>query len=553
MKRNKHLLLWSSAGVLILLFVAAGQENFAKEWRHLQGRVAADSTDGFNVQLRQIVVPQLRITDRCITCHVGMAAGETGISGDKVLGAHPNVVHDVAEYGCTTCHGGQGRATEKDDAHGTVHHWPEPMIPARYAEAGCGSCHTHIEVPNYDTLKRGAKLVERFDCLACHALEGRGGTLRPGGAAGVTSPDLSIVGMTGYRGDWYAHHLREHRAGDDSAWATSFGEIAPDELEAIESLLASRVGAPRLVEAKALFHSSGCRGCHKIGGVGGDDGPDLTLAGQRDPGLTDFSHVPEGRSLAGWFAEHFRAPSTVVPGSLMPALGLTEDEIDLLTLYMFSLRRSDVPEAYWPKDRIRATRFDESEFSRDPATLFGTFCAACHGPAGEGMRYAGMAAFPAIGSRGFLELASDEFIVETIQRGRPGRRMPAWGGAGSTLTGDEVRELVAHLRTLGGGVEASPAQSIDLSGVDAVSGASLYGAHCASCHGKTGEGAEGPALSNKVFVETASDWYIAETVLRGRPGTSMEGFATPSTTRPTLTRDDAISIVAHIRSWEEKR
>jgi len=551
MKRNKHLLLWSSIGVLALLVVAAGQENFGKEWRRLQTRAASHGGEDFQVQLRQVVIPQLGVTDRCISCHVGMAAGERGVPGDRVLGAHPNVVHDVTELGCTTCHGGQGRATEADDAHGTVHHWPEPMIPARYSQAGCGSCHTHIAVPSYDTLLLGAKLVERYDCFSCHAIDGRGGTLRPGGAAGIVSPDLSIVGETGYRSDWYAHHVTELERGN-APWMVLFGRIQPDELAAIEALLSSRVGAPRLVEAKALFHSLGCRGCHKIGGVGGDDGPDLTLAGQRDPGQTDFTHVRE-RSLAAWFAEHFRAPATVVPGSLMPAFGLSEDQIDLLTLYMLSLRRSEVPEAYWPKDRIRATRFGESEFSRDPATLFGTFCAACHGSIGQGMRYAGMAAFPAIGSRGFLELASNEFITDTIRRGRPGRRMPAWGGAGAMLTDEEIAGLADYLRARAGGVEAQPPAAVELSGVDEVRGASLYASNCASCHGKAGEGAEGPSLANPVFLSTASDWYIQQTILRGRAGTSMEGFATPSTTRPTLTERDATAIVAHIRNWEEPR
>lgn len=553
MKRYKHLLLWSSAGVLALLLVAAGEENFGKEWRHLQTKAGSHSPEGLAVQLRQVVVPQLGVTDRCITCHVGMAPGEKGVPGDKALGPHKPVVHDVAEFGCTTCHGGQGRATEKDDAHGTVHHWPEPMIPARYAEAGCGSCHTHIEVPGYAQLLRGAKAVERYDCFSCHAIDGRGGVLRPGGASGLTSPDLSIAGAKGYRADWYAHHLAERDKGDQPSWTRSFGSIAPEELEAIEAYLGSRVGAPRLVEAKALFHNLGCRGCHSIGGIGGDDGPDLTLVGMRDPGQTNFSHVPEGRSLAAWFAEHFRAPATVVPGSLMPALGLTEEQIDLLTLYMLSLRRSDVPEAYWPKDRIRATRFGESEFSRDPETLYGTFCAACHGSKGQGMRYASMAAFPAIGSEGFLRLASDELITETIRRGRPGRRMPAWGGPGGTLSDEEIAALAAHLREMAGDVRQETPGTIDLSGADVARGSTLYAAHCAGCHGKAGEGAEGPSLASPVFLELASDWFVVETILRGRPGTSMEGFATPSTTRPMLTRDDAIAIAAHIRNWEETK
>ncbi|MBK8302957.1 MAG: hypothetical protein IPK98_05990 [Chloracidobacterium sp.] len=73
------------------------------------------------MRLRQIVNPQLKVTDRCVTCHVGMASGEQITTDQKVGAAHKPVVHSPTEIGCTTCHGGQGQATEKDDAHGNVH------------------------------------------------------------------------------------------------------------------------------------------------------------------------------------------------------------------------------------------------------------------------------------------------------------------------------------------------------------------------------------------------------------------------------------------------
>ena len=113
--------------------------------------------------------------------------------------------------------------------------------------------------------------------------------------------------------------------------------------------------------------------------MGGDDGPDLTAEGNKDPGQLNFAQIGGERTLANWLEEHFRAPASVVPGSHMPELGLTEQQIDQLTFYMLSLRGRNLQEALWPKDRIRAERFGEREFATDGATLYGTFCAACHG------------------------------------------------------------------------------------------------------------------------------------------------------------------------------
>ncbi len=554
-RANKHLLLWSSLATLVALGWAAYRENALQEWRVVQRdykrHLPAANAAEFKVQLRQIVVPNLHAADRCVSCHVGMAPGETGVAGNALFAHHPNVFHDPGEFGCTVCHGGQGRATERAAAHGDVPNWPQPMIPRHYAAAGCGGCHTHLEVPRLAALEHGKNLVERNDCLACHKLDGRGGTTRPGGAGGMEGPDLSRVGAAGFDRDWYPHHLARRDTSRVRAWRTSFAEIAPEDRDAIEALLVSRVGAAGLVEAKAVFHSRGCRGCHKVGGVGGDDGPDLTRIGEMDPGQRNFTHVEGAHTVANWLAEHFRKPAVVVAGSAMPEFGLTEKDIDALVFYMLSLRRSNLPEAYWPKDRVRAERFGAREFSADGATLFGTFCAACHGSNGEGMRYPGMVAFPAIGNPDFLGIASDAFLKATITHGRRPRRMPAWGESEGGLRPAEIDFVVAYVRSLGGGAspldDGKPARWV---AGDARIGAALYAASCSACHGKNGEGGEGTALANPTLLRNATDTYLVETIRRGRRGSSMLGFGTGSVTRRALAQSEIEAIVAHIRSWE---
>ncbi len=550
MNRNKYLLLTASAGTLALLVVAAAEENLLKPWRRIQ-QSASTNGSPVEVRLRQVVVPGLRTADRCVSCHLGMAPGESGLTGPRVTAAHKPVGHDPADFGCTVCHGGQGYATEQADAHGEVESWPAPMIPLRYAYAGCGSCHTHLRVTNTAALERGRNLFQSLDCLACHKLDGRGGTVRIGGVGGMEGPDLSRVGATGYDAGWYEQHLKKSRAAGAGVWQSSFGAIEEPARASLALFLASRVGAPGLVEAKALFHTLGCRGCHKVNAVGGDDGPDLTRVGERDPGRTDFTHVPGAPVLANWFAEHFRHPARVVPDSAMPAFGLSEEEVDALTFYMLSLRHSAFPEAYWPKDRIRAERFGEREFATDGATLYGTFCAACHGLHGEGRRYPGMPVFPAVGNPDFLAVASDEFLTATIRHGRPGRRMPAWGEKEGGLRPEEIQAVVGQLRAWGGVVpEPDPKPSRWVT-ADAATGKRLFTAYCAGCHGAEGRGGEALALNNQGLLAGATDTYLARTISRGRRGTAMEGYAKPSTVHPTLAPGDIESIVSYIRSWEK--
>lgn len=423
------------------------------------------------------------------------------------------------------------------------------MIPGARSDAGCGACHTHLAVPNHAEFARGKSLFERFDCLACHAVDGRGGTLRPGQTL-VAGPDLSLAGASGFDAGWYTRHIAHRDSVAAGPWRTSMSEIVESDRAALLVFLRSRVGAPGLIEAKTVFHSLGCRGCHKVNGVGGDDGPDLTRAGERDPGQLDFSHVPGERSLANWFAEHFRAPAAVVPGSAMPVLGLSEENIYALTTYMLSLRRSDLPEAFWPEDRIRAERFGAREFATDGATLYGTFCAACHGQRGEGMRYAGTHPFPAIGNPDFLALASDSFVTATVRHGRPGRRMPAWGEGAGGLRPEEITAVVAYVREMGGvpaPVETRPARWVS---ADPAAGDRLFAANCARCHGAEGQGGEGSMLNNPVLLASATDTYLVETIRRGRRETTMPPFTTSSTTWRLLSDSEIESIVAFIRTWE---
>jgi mono/diheme cytochrome c family protein len=548
MKRNKYLLLGSSGGVLLLLAGAAAHENFLKDWRRIQSRARSDE-GAVPVQLRQIVNLGLGVSDRCVSCHVAMAPGEQTVRGDTVLVAHKPVVHDPAEYGCTVCHGGQGQATDKADAHGDVHFWPEPMIAKEFSYAGCGRCHATLGVPEQGRLEQAQLAFERLDCLSCHRLDGRGGTIRPGGG-GMEGPDLSRAGLTGYDAAWHDKHVRQSESGERPAWKGAFRSVAEEDRALLKTFLDTRVAAPQLVAAKSVFFSQGCLGCHKVSGVGGDDGPDLSRAGEKDPGQISFRDVPGAPTMKNWMAEHFRAPASVVVGSQMPPVPLSSKEIDQLTMYTQSLRRKELRDLYVPKDRVRAVKFGEREFATDGATLYGAFCAGCHGADGMGRRLPGLVSLPSIANPDFLTLVSDEFLAETVKKGRPGRRMPAWLKEGG-LREAEVRAVVAHVRGLGASQVVEPRTApppLPAGAPD--NGKRIFDRTCSGCHGAEGKGGEGPALNNPVLLGSATDAYFAGTIRRGRRGTPMASFLEPSPVRPALAESDINDVVAYLRSLQ---
>jgi cytochrome c oxidase cbb3-type subunit 3 len=169
------------------------------------------------------------------------------------------------------------------------------------------------------------------------------------------------------------------------------------------------------------------------------------------------------------------------------------------------------------------------------------------------MRYPGLTEFPAIGNPDFLRLVSDDFLREQLKRGRPGRRMPAWGELEGGLRDEEIARLVTYVRDFAGVSyegEAKPRRWVQGSVAD---GQRLYGENCASCHGARGEGREGPALNNRVLLDLATDTYLVKTIQIGRRGTSMAAFGAGSSVRRALTDAEIASVVAFIRTWEGKK
>src|SRR5215471_4071719 len=117
----------------------------------------------YRTDLDQIWIPEMNVVDRCTTCHQGITQPSLADpSVPQPFRAHPAIPHRVKEWGCVVCHRGQGPATEVAEAHETTLAWEQPLLPGRFIQASCGSCH-HKDIPQTPLLNRGRELLAEFN------------------------------------------------------------------------------------------------------------------------------------------------------------------------------------------------------------------------------------------------------------------------------------------------------------------------------------------------------------------------------------------------------
>jgi hypothetical protein len=63
----------------------------------------------------------------------------------------------------------------------------------------------------------------------------------------------------------------------------------------------------------------------------------------------------------------------------------------------------------------------------------------------------------------------------------------------------------------------------------------------------------GPSLHNAEFLKAADDNFLLATIALGRPETPMRAFGDGMGGRPGLSPEQIRSIVAFVRSWEERK
>ncbi len=139
-----------------------------------------DKMKSFKYEIRQINVAGV-VVDRCESCHLGVREpiniSASDMDDEVGFVSHPNrdllKTHDPDRFGCSTCHGGNGRGTTSlNKAHGRYEHWLWPMYYKENVQAGCNQCHNRDRMlQGADTLNRGKNLFQVRGCVGCHRYE----------------------------------------------------------------------------------------------------------------------------------------------------------------------------------------------------------------------------------------------------------------------------------------------------------------------------------------------------------------------------------------------
>ena len=171
-------------------------------------------------------------------------------------------------------------------------------------------------------------------------------------------------------------------------------------------------------------------------------------------------------------------------------------------------------------------------------------CMGCHGENAAGRIGIG----PRIASKTYLAAASDDFLAETIKKGRSPTTMIPWE---KILSDQQVEAVIAYLRSLDP-VEPAALDESKLEGV-AENGERIFRAVCSGCHGRSGAGyqetANGTGIGRKAFLDSASNGFIRYIVSYGKSRTKMRGFAAKNVTAvANLSEQEIEDTIAYLRA-----
>jgi mono/diheme cytochrome c family protein len=387
------------------------------------------------------------------------------------------------------------------------------------------TCHAGIEEPGMDenaipfSSHSGNYLTthptERFGCTLCHAGHGR---------------VLEVQDVCGREGHDPSVSLQYVQALCAQCHLSLFADSVPS------------YGAEMLQSGLDLFRREGCLGCHKLRGVGGHVGPDLTDQGGKGRPHYNFRHTKGDHSVVSWLTEHFRDPEGVSPGSSMPAFDLREREMESLITFVLGQFSPSLPLDYYTSEVLQEFKTRRSLHSGREAYLL--ICSACHGASGEGKEFGELPyGAPSVGNVDFQAVASRELIEYAVWAGRGTSRMESWAPILSGLREEEIDRIVDHVR---GFRQAGPSFSAVSEAVGtALLGRETFAHNCLPCHGETGEGGPGPSLNSQEFLSAASEKFLYSTIVFGRSNTAMPSWS-------ALSAREISSLLLFLSTWQKE-
>lgn len=496
------------------------------------------------LEIRQDILTgfgEMTRVDRCRTCHAAIDDPRFADAAQP-LKTHPKIPrHPFAEFGCTICHEGNGRALTAADAHGQDPHWTEPLLKGPYLEASCARCHPEPYLDEMPHMRRGRELFDRYACSGCHTVRGK--------SRGKLGPELSDVGNR--FGLPYLHEsIVEPRANSPMSAMPRF-RMPEEDRVALVTFLKSLRGrtlvedpitvrvetmrwkeqrpeeVPVTVEAgKEAVRKRACAACHRLEGSDGSLAPDLRFVGKiRD---------------AAYIAEHLADPRKHTPGSNMPSFWMSSSERSAIATYLVTLVDVTVP----------AT----------PAEQYRTLCARCHGDGGRGDGITSENLLPRprdFGNSRYFNWLPRERALAAIANGVPGTAMPPFGRVLGTA---QVEALFDHIRAaFVGPLPASQpgprklaiANPRPFTPESVASGKAVFQQRCYGCHGRLGNG-KGPNAPDMVprprdltsahYLAKLADARLFESITYGVVGTGMP----PWDYLPESQRWDLVNFVRSI-------
>ncbi|MCE9624958.1 MAG: c-type cytochrome [Deltaproteobacteria bacterium] len=316
--------------------------------------------------------------DRCTSCHIPIL--KPGYEKLKEpFNTHPHIneifnKHPVEDYGCVTCHGGQGRATqikgkpleEGDYAHGFEHHWKTPLLRGDFVQSSCNKC--HVQQFNLDlapTYTLGKHLFVNYGCINCHLVKGLEWAPKSG-------PDLTKIKDKVYP-EWFLAWVKKPT---DYLPKTKMPQVPwkneKDPILAMSYILSKsepfnwkygKFPGGSVEKGKELFTSVGCFACHNLDGEGGGSGPALDRIAEKTSSDWIYNWIQDPKN---WSASH-----------RMPSLRLTQDEAADITAYVASHGKKPDEDA-----ALRAALADPENVKEGFRVINTYGCYACHNIAG---------------------------------------------------------------------------------------------------------------------------------------------------------------------------